>query len=197
MLNRCAARRPPGGFNPAARRPPGGFNPAARRQRGFTLAEVLVTLVIFAFGMLGVAGLQISSLGSMDSAQFRSVASMKASELAERIRANPGAGYPAATPADHKCHVAHYASRNVPPADCSPAQLAADDMMDWGQELAGRLPQGRGAVCIDSTPEDGTPAAPACDGSGNVLAIKVWWTERPKSAAANPPKLLTMSMVEP
>jgi type IV pilus assembly protein PilV len=170
---------------------------SARRQGGFTLAEVLVTLVIFAFGMLGVAGLQISSLGSMDSAQFRSVAAMKASELAERIRANPGAGYPGVTPADHQCHVAHYASRNEPPADCSSPQLAADDMMDWGQELAARLPQGSGTVCIDSTPEDGTPAAPACDGSGSVLAIKVWWTERPKNAAANPPKLLTMSMVEP
>jgi type IV pilus assembly protein PilV len=168
-----------------------------KRQYGFTLTEVLVTLVIFGFGMLGVAGLQVSSLGSMDSAQFRSVATMKASELAERIRANPGAGYPGATAADNKCHVAHYASRNVPPADCTPAQLAADDLQDWSEELAARLPQGRGAVCVDSTPEDGTPAAPACDGVGNVMAIKVWWTERPKSAGANPPKLLSLSMAEP
>lgn len=171
--------------------------PLRRTQGGFTLTEVLVTLAIFAFGMLGVAGLQLTSLGSMDSAQFRSAATMKAGDMAERIRANPGASYAAAAPAGGKCRVANYASRNVPPETCAPAQLAADDLQDWNDELAARLPQGRGAVCVDSTPEDGTPAAPACDGAGDAVVIKVWWTERPKNAAANPPKLFTLSMVEP
>lgn len=168
----------------------------APRQHGFTLAEVLVTLAIFAFGMLGVAGMQLSSLGSMDGAQHRSVATLKAGELAERMRANPGAGYAGMEPADHECHTAHFGKRNEPPADCTPAQMAADDLQDWSEELAGSLPQGKGTVCIDSTPQDGTPAAPACDGSGSVIAIKVWWTERPKSAAPAAPKLLTLSMAE-
>ncbi len=167
-----------------------------RRQHGFTLAEVLVTLAIFAFGMLGVAGMQLASLGSMDGAQYRSVATLKVSELAERMRANPGAGYASVAPQDYQCHTAHYSRRNAPPANCSAAEMAADDLQDWSEELAGSLPQGQGTVCIDSTPQDGTPAAPACDGSGSVIAIKVWWTERPKSAAPAVPKLLTMSMVE-
>jgi type IV pilus assembly protein PilV len=166
------------------------------RQHGFTLAEVLVTLAIFAFGMLGVAGMQLTSLGSMDSAQHRSVATLKASELAERMRANPGAGYAGLEAEDHACHTAHFSKRNEPPAVCTAAEMAADDLQDWSEELAGSLPQGQGTVCIDSTPQDGTPAAPACDGSGSVIAIKVWWTERPKSAAPAAPKLLTMSMVE-
>lgn len=166
-----------------------------RQQGGFTLTEVLVTLVIFAFGLLGVAGLQLTSMTSTDSARFRAIASLKASEMAERIRANPGTDYHDVAASDHQCHAAHYASRNAPPADCPPADLAADDLFDWGQELGGELPQGRGIVCIDSTPEDGTPAAPACDGAGSVLAIKVWWTDKPKGAAPVAPKLVAISMV--
>lgn len=164
-------------------------------QRGFTLLEVLVTLVIFAFGMLGVAGLQVVSLANMDSAQHRSVATLKASEMAERIRANPGAAYSGASGADNRCRTAHYSNRNAAPANCTPAQMAADDLWDWSQELAARLPSGRGTVCIDSTPADGVPGAPACDGSGTALAIKVWWNDKPRSAVALTPKRIAISMV--
>lgn len=164
-------------------------------QAGFTLVEVLVTLVIFAFGMLGVAGLQVISLANMDSAQYRSIASLKAGEMAERIRANPGLRYDGVRGSDNACRTAHYSSRNDTPANCSPAEMAADDVWDWQTELAAVLPTGNGVVCYDSTPEDGTPDQPNCDGSGRTLAIKIWWTEKPRASGANPPKRLTVSMV--
>lgn len=167
------------------------------RQAGFTLTEVLVALVIFAFGMLGVAGLQMKAMMGMDTAQFRSVASLKAAELAERIRANPGATYSGVAGVDNACRTAHYADRHATPDDCTPVELAEDDIEDWSEELAGRLPGGTGTVCIDSTPDDGTALAPACDGSGSVLAIKVWWKERPRSAASPTARRLTLSMVNP
>lgn len=168
---------------------------AQRRQRGFTLVEVLVTLVIFAFGMLGVAGLQMVSLSNMDSAQFRSTASLKAAEMAERIRANGGTSYSGVIGTDNKCRTAHYNNRYASPEKCTPAQLAADDVWDWNQELAHRLPSGSGAVCIDSTPEDGVPGSPACDGTGSAMAIKVWWTETAKSETAPVAKRISISMV--
>lgn len=168
---------------------------APARQAGFTLVEVLVTLVVFAFGMLGVAGLQVISLANMDSAQHRSVASLKAGEMAERMRANPGLKYHGVTGADNACRTAHYSSRNETPDDCTPAEMAADDLWDWQTELAAVLPSGTGTVCYDSTPEDGTPAAPACDSKGKTVAIKVWWKEKPRSSGANPARRLTVSMV--
>lgn len=167
----------------------------AAAQRGFTLVEVLVTLVIFGFGMLGVAGLQMVSLANMDSAQFRSVASLKANEMAERIRANGGAAYDGVPGADNKCRTAHYASRNETPSNCTPAQMAADDVWDWNTELADRLPSGSGLVCIDSTPDDGVPGAAACDGTGSALAVKVWWTEASKNGSEPAPKRISISVV--
>ena len=166
-----------------------------RHHRGFTLVEVLVTLVIFAFGMLGVAGLQMISLTNMDSAQYRSIASLKAGEMAERMRANAGASYAGVDGADNQCRTTHYASRNAAPTKCTPEQLAADDVWDWNQELAGRLPKGNGLVCIDSTPDDGTFDQPACDATGQVMAVKVFWIEKPKSANGAEPKRMTISVV--
>lgn len=165
------------------------------RQRGFTLVEVLVTLVIFAFGMLGVAGLQMVSLASMDGAQNRSVASLKAAEMAERIRANPRAVYAGAAAAHGSCRTSHYSDRHETPADCGADTLAGDDVWDWDTELAARLPKGKGVVCNDATPDDGTPAAPACDGNATVIAIKVWWTDKPRSEAPAPAKRIAISMV--
>lgn len=165
-------------------------------QQGFTLVEVLVTLVIFAFGMLGVAGLQITSLAGMDSAQYRSVAALKAGEMAERIRANPAGAYAGAAGADRSCRTSHYADGHAAPSACAPDTMAEDDLWDWQQELTGRMPGGSGAVCLDSTPDDGSPGAPACDGSGGVLAIKVWWTDKQKSAAAPAPKRIVLSLVK-
>lgn len=168
-----------------------------QREAGFTLAEVLVALVIFAFGMLGVAGLQIKALTGMDVAQNRSIATLKASEMAERIRANPSATYSGITASDNACRTAHYHDRHNTPDDCTQAELAADDLHDWNRELAGRLPSGSGVVCIDSTPEDGTAAAPACDGTGSALAIKVWWADRPRNASDTAERRQSLAMVNP
>ncbi len=64
---------------------------------------------------------------------------------------------------------------------CTPQELAADDIFDWVDLIGQDIPGGAGAVCLDSTPDDGVPATPACDGVGNAYAIKVWWTERSTS----------------
>ena len=67
------------------------LNPSPRqggRQHGTSLVEVLVTLVILAFGLLGVAGLQAKmSLAEMESYQ-RSQALLVLAEMTERMSAN-------------------------------------------------------------------------------------------------------------
>ena len=61
------------------------------RQAGITLVEVLVTLLIFTVGLLGLAGLQLKALqGASDSIQ-RSQATWIINDLADRIYANENA----------------------------------------------------------------------------------------------------------
>ncbi len=58
-------------------------------QSGFGMIEILVTVLVFAIGLLGLAAMQIQSLkGTSDSGQ-RSKAVWLAQEMAERMRANP------------------------------------------------------------------------------------------------------------
>ena len=59
------------------------------KQRGFTLLEVMIALLIFSIGLLGLAGLQAGGLRSNNQAQLRTIAVIQAYDMADRIRANP------------------------------------------------------------------------------------------------------------
>ncbi|MGI3746386.1 MAG: type IV pilus modification protein PilV [Janthinobacterium lividum] len=62
-------------------------------QSGMTLIEVLVALLIFSVGILGVAMLQLNALKYTDSSMRSLHVSFIAHDLFERIRANPGTRY--------------------------------------------------------------------------------------------------------
>ena len=74
---------------PTLYRPRGGRD-AFPRQRGATLIEVLVAVVVLSIGLLGLAGLQMTGLQTNHSAYLRSQATLLAYDLTDRIRANPG-----------------------------------------------------------------------------------------------------------
>ena len=63
----------------------------ARRQRGDTMIEVLVTVIIIAVGVLGAAALQVTTLKNLSSSHSASVAAIVAEDFSERMRANPTA----------------------------------------------------------------------------------------------------------
>lgn len=100
-------------------------------QRGISLVEVLVTIVILSFGLLGVAGLLATGLRNNQSSQFRTQASILAYDMAERMRANRQAAI------DGK-----YATANT--ADGA----AASDRTQWTSALAAKLPGGTGSVAM-------------------------------------------------
>ncbi|MGH8598331.1 MAG: type IV pilus modification protein PilV [Gammaproteobacteria bacterium] len=57
-------------------------------QSGFTLLEVLISVFVLSIGLLGIAGLQMTSKRTNYEAVQRTNATMLAQELLERIRAN-------------------------------------------------------------------------------------------------------------
>ncbi len=142
-------------------------------QLGSTLIEVLVSLLVLSFGMLGMAGVQAVSLRGNQASYFRTIATTLSVDMVERMRANivgvADGDYDDATgAATANCFTA---------IGCSSAQMARQDILDWSATAAAALPLGASVVCLDSTPTDGTAAANACDGAGSIYAIKLWWDD--------------------
>ena len=139
------------------------------RAAGFTLVEVMVAIVILSIGLLGLATLQMTGLKNNQTAQFRSIATLQAYNMADRMRTNMAgvkAGqYDNGTAAEHDCET----------SSCSAQNMAENDLYEWNQNNANFLPSGPGTVCIDSDPD---PSTTACDGSGSLYVITVNWVER-------------------
>jgi type IV pilus assembly protein PilV len=138
---------------------------AVDRNRGFTLIEALVALVVLSIGMLGIAALYVEGLRASRAALVRTEAVTLATDMADRIRANrdAGAAYEgaAAVAADADCEAGG--------AGCTPAELAAHDLFIWGEAIGDALPGGSGSVThLDLDPNDGTPP---------VYEVTVTWTE--------------------
>ena len=149
-----------------------------RQIAGYALMEALVAVAVASVGFIGAARLQTLGMKMNSSSQLRQKAVLLTYQMTDRVRANRngfGAGaYDNPVSGALTCLT----------TGCTPAQLAVADMTEWSADISGQLPSGSGVVCIDSTPDDGTAAAPACDGVGNVLAVKVWWADRAETNAA-------------
>lgn len=142
-------------------------------QHGATLIEVLISLLILAVGLLGMAGLQTVSLRNTQSAYLRTQATVLSGDIVERIRANlqgveAGSYHNNPGTVEDSCNTID---------GCSTVAMAGNDIAEWKTALAINLPAGAGTVCTDSAPNDGTPAAPACDAVGMMYAVKIWWDE--------------------
>ena len=147
-------------------------------QRGFTLLEVLITVVIFSVGLLGIAGLQMSGMKQTHNSHLRSVATTQAMEMADRMRANKaGVENGDYDQAPTSC------TADCAGGACTPAQLAEYDMCEWGNETVAALPNSVATVCLDASPAPATTASDwgtswECSGTGNIYAVKIQWTER-------------------
>lgn len=133
------------------------------QNKGFSLIEVLVAIVVLAIGLLGLAGLQTTSLKSNNSAYQRSQASLMANEILDRMRANyvgVQAGYyddpySGGTPSKPTCIDTT--------AGCANDDMATYDVYYWETSLGNVLPNGQGAI--------------TGSGAGSVFTITVMWDD--------------------
>lgn len=65
------------------------LNRRALGQGGFSLLEAMIALVIFSVALLGLAKMYTQMMSMSHSAYFRTLATIQANDLEERIRANP------------------------------------------------------------------------------------------------------------
>ncbi len=138
------------------------------QSNGFSLIEVLITILIVSFGLLGMAALVVSGARSNNVAYYRSVASKQTEDIADRMRANI-AGVTAGAYNDLSATIPGNVDCVTNP--CNPIQIATYDHALWNTANARLLPGGRGAV-------SGSPAA--------GYAITLMWTEKEMANDPNP-----------
>lgn len=121
----------------------------AARQSGFTLVEVLVSLVVLSIGLLGMAKLVLVTSHANDSAYLRSQATALAYQAIDNMRANLGGatsgGYATALGAMPAAPASCVA------ATCSNPQLGLWDVYSWKQHLSTALPSGTGSILTSAT----------------------------------------------
>ena len=145
-----------------------------RRERGITMVESLVALVILSVGMLGIAGLYVTGIKAGRSALLRTQAVNLASDMADRIRANRRA----VTAYDMDEYAGAPTDQGCIGNDCTSAELAEDDLFRWQAAIEAALP-GRPLALADVQVVDGV--APAAD----RYAISVIWHEAGETEESN------------
>lgn len=121
--------------------------PAAmsRNARGFTLLEVLVTIIVLAIGLLGLASLNSKvQVGQIESYQ-RAQAVLLLEDMLARINANRAQAAAYVTgPADP----VGYDPLDPDPAGCGTAPGAARDLCEWSNALKGAAETSSGGTSV-------------------------------------------------
>src|SRR3569833_4040642 len=141
----------------------------ATRQRGFTMLEVLISVVVLSIGLLGIAGLQAPGQRNNHSAYLRSQATALAYDMIDRMRANQ-AGVTSGAYTAINTTTNTYANPGSLTSGCSTAQMAQYDMYEWQTQLTARLPSGNGSV--------------AGNGAGTSFTVTVRWGDGRGGAGA-------------
>lgn len=129
---------------------------------GFSLIEVLISLVIIAVGMLGVAGIMALSMNNDTSSRLQSLAALEATSMATAIQTNQ-AYWVNGTGANYSKTAPTTSSQACNGTICTASDMASEDLSNWGYTIAQSLPNGTGTVDCSTQPQTGTsPAATTC-----------------------------------
>lgn len=155
-------------------------------QRGFSLIELLIALIVFSVGLLAVAGLQTVSKQANFEALQRTSASQIAHGLLEDMRVN-GDGIPtylAAGEIGGGARGAEPAPNCSGTSVCNSGQKAAHDLWFWEQLVDGNLEMsgttGAGGLVMPTLCVGG----PAGGGAG-IYAITIVWRGSASMSNAN------------
>lgn len=130
-------------------------NYLCHHQAGMTLIEVLVSMLLLAIGMLGIAGLQAATSKYRVNTAARSEIAVLLTDFADKVRANPDAAgnnfvtgfastpeYALASDWDTQKANALTISKNCLSTVCSSSERATYDMLSWRTKVRASAPQG-------------------------------------------------------
>lgn len=143
-------------------------------QRGAALMEVLVSMLIVAFGILGFVGLQAQTTVSSIEGYQRTQALILANDMAQRISLN-------------KLNAVSYVATNIgvaDPGDCSIMTVVAEkDICEWAKELRGASEVSAGGIQLGAMiGARGCITSPAAN---QYLVSIAWQGIQPTTASPN------------
>ena len=150
-------------------------NTLHKRQRGITLIESMVALVIAALGILGILGVQMRTLSDTSTTVRRAQAIRLIDDLGERMRTNPNAMVNLGS------YVSNFATNPAVgscASGCDHAALAAYDLAVWKQAVRNSLPLGQAEIFIPPA-EAGVAAE-----QRRQLGIMIAWRENERDTTA-------------
>lgn len=122
-------------------------------QAGATLIEILVSVLVIALGLLTMASVQSNSVKFQKTSEFRAVATLLASDLADRMRADQlgveaqGYSVPSSSFGDGVLTADNSGDPqacgtivNGELQKCTPQEIAAEDLYEWRSRLRASLP---------------------------------------------------------
>lgn len=188
----------------------------SRQAAGFTMIEVLVSLLILGFGIMGAAAMQLTALRTAQHSAHQTAALRLAIELADSMRAArhaaPGANPPSSPdPNPHSDRDNPYlaidfgpgfeasgtspGSLNCYAASCNASAAIEAHIRDWLSRLSDALPAARARVCRDDKPWNSQMDRYTWDciaGSRpemSAVVIKIGWRKKPEPGADVPSAL--------
>ena len=113
-----------------------------KSQRGSSLIEVLIAMLLLSVGLLGMVSLKAAALKYTGQSNARGTASMHAADMMDRLRANPA-----------RAVSGQYNLGIDVAAAPAPVTVAEVDLVQWRQRISESLPGGSGSVAVaaDST----------------------------------------------
>jgi type IV pilus assembly protein PilV len=150
------------------------------RSFGFSLLEVMISIVVVAIGLLGVAGLQVTAIKLADTAQVRTSGAALVSNITERIRTNPA-------------NVSSYALSygTVPATGASQAQR---DLYQWRDTIT-QLPDGDASIVVSTDASCPTVPITINYRTCSLVTVNVRWSEtrHSRSSAGGPATPVTFT----
>lgn len=165
-------------------------HPVRLSRAGFTLVELLVTMLIVTVGILGILKMEAAGVSESQVSRVRSLMTYQAESLASSMRANRG--YWASTTAAFTTWSSVATGTQTYPISgnagdatcvantCSSTQMAYADWVSWRDAFVGAFPNASATVACSGT-------APACTAGSSAVPrsydITLSWSE--KSVAIN------------
>ncbi|WP_079519853.1 type IV pilus modification protein PilV [Luteibacter sp. 22Crub2.1] len=149
---------------------------STRHVRGVSLIEVLMAVLVFTVGLLGLSSLLIASFRSNQVGYQRTQAEFIAMSMADRMRANPlgvwAGGY------NFAAYPLSGSQACTADVACTPAKLALRDQYIWSSQLRTFLPNASASIaCSNGTTANATQLQVRPPYAGNCV-MRISWTER-------------------